>query len=125
MFDMTSIILTALVPTVVIGVVVIAITVVILRKVAGMSNPNKDLLTTGVGGMATIVNLWDTGTTVNDNPMIGMLLEIQPASGTPYQAKTSLLISRLQIPQYQPGRKLAVRIDPRNPQRVAIAGAVA
>ncbi len=122
MFDINSILLTALLPTVVIGVLTIAIIVIVFRKVGAMSAPNRELLATGESAQATIVNLWDTGTTVNDNPLVGLLLEVRPTSRPPYQVKTSLLISRLQIPQYQPGRVLAVKVDPKNPEKVAIAG---
>ncbi len=125
MIDTNTILLTALVPivlTVVISLAVIVFVVIILRKVGAMSAPNRELLATGESAQATIVNLWDTGTSVNDNPLVGLLLEVRPASRPPYQVKTSLLISRLQIPQYQPGRVLAVKFDPTNPEKVAIAG---
>ncbi len=125
MFDMTSIWLSALVPFVAITIVTLVIIVLALRWVSGMSAPNRQLLATGTSAQATIVNLWDTGTTVNENPLVGMLLQVEPPSGPAYQVKTSLLISRLDIPQYQPGRKLVVKVDPRNPQKVAIAGVMA
>ncbi len=122
MFDMNSILLSALVPTVVITIVTIAIIVVVFRKVSGLSAPNRELLATGESAPATIVNLWDTGTSVNDNPLVGLLLQVQPANRPAYQVQTTLLISRLAIPQYQPGSQLEVKVDPKNPQKVAIAG---
>ncbi len=128
MIDTNSILLTALIPivlTVVISLAVIVFVVIVLRKVGAMAAPNRELLATGENAQATIVNLWDTGTSVNDNPLVGLLLEVRPASRPPYQVKTSLLISRLQIPQYQPGRVLAVKLDPTNPEKVAIAGVIA
>ncbi len=122
MFDMTSIMLSWLVPFVVITIVTIAIVAIVLRRVSGMSAPNRELLATGESAPATIVNLWDTGTSVNDNPLVGLLLEVHPANRPAYQVQTTLLISRLAIPQYQPGGTLEVKVDPRNPQKVAIAG---
>ncbi len=125
MFDINSLLLTSLLPTVLIIVVTLAIIAVVFRKVGAMSSPNRDLLATGETAQATVVSLWETGTSVNDRPLIGMLLQVQPANGQPYEVKTTQLISMLQIPQFQPGHKLVVKVDPRNPQRVAIAGAVA
>ncbi len=125
MFDINSILLTSLVPTVLIIIVVVGVTAFVLRRVMAQASPNRDLLASGETAQATIVNLWQTGTSVNDQPLIGMLLQVQPASGQPYQVQTTQLISMLQIPQFQPGRKLLVKVDPKNPQRVAIAGAVA
>ncbi len=126
MFDINSMILTALIPGLVITVVILVVTVGIIffvfRKVGAMAAPNRQLLATGESAQATIVYLWDTGTTVNDNPLVGLLLQVQPAGRPAYQVQTTHLISRLQIPQFQPGRMLAVKIDPQNPQKVAIAG---
>ncbi len=125
MIDTNAILLTALIPialTLIVTVVIIVFVVIVLRRVGAISAPNRELLTRGESAQATIINLWDTGTSVNDNPLVGLLLEVRPASRPPYQVKTSLLISRLQIPQYQPGRVLVVKVDPTNLEKVAIAG---
>ena len=76
---------------------------------------------TGAPAEAEILRIWDTGITVNDDPVIGMEVEVTPAEGDPYQAVIpKTWISRLDIPQFQPGRILAVRYDPDNPTRVAV-----
>lgn len=75
----------------------------------------------GTPAEARILRIWDTGITVNDDPVIGMEVEVRPYDGDPYQAVIpKTWISRLDIPQFQPGRILAVRYDPQNPARVAI-----
>jgi hypothetical protein len=75
----------------------------------------------GVTAPATIVDIWDTGWTVNDNPVIGMHVDVQPASGPSFRATIErCAVSRIAIPQYQPGRVIDVRYDPQNPAVVVV-----
>ena len=57
------------------------------------------------------MKIWDTGATVNRDPVVRMLLEVQPATGSPFQAETEMLVSRLEIPQIQPGMVVSVKYD--------------
>ena len=76
---------------------------------------------TGMPAEAEILRIWDTGTTVNEDPVIGMEVEVLPMEGEPFQAVIPRTwISRLDIPQFQPGRVIAVRYDPATPARVAL-----
>lgn len=75
----------------------------------------------GVPAPAEILEIWDTGWTINDDPVIGMKVRVRPADRPPYEAtieKTA--ISRIAIPQFQPGQALRVRFDPENPAVVAV-----
>lgn len=75
----------------------------------------------GVVAPAEILEIWDTGWTINDNPVIGMKVRVRPADRPAFEAtieKTA--ISRLAIPQFQPGQALRVRFDPENPAVVAV-----
>ena len=63
---------------------------------------------------AKILKLWDTGTTVNQNPVVRMLLEVHPSDEPAFQAESEQLISRLQVPQVQPGTTVMVKYDPRD-----------
>ena len=75
----------------------------------------------GVPAEAEIVRIWDTGTTINDDPVIGMEVEVLPSGGDPFRAVVpKTWISVLDIPQFQPGRIIAVRYDPADPSRAAI-----
>lgn len=79
---------------------------------------------TGAPGWATILRLWDTGITVNDDPVVGMEVEVRPlhpSDGAPFRAVIpKSRISRLDVPRVQPGMEVAVRYDPRDPSRVAL-----
>jgi hypothetical protein len=86
----------------------------------GMSEA-KDLQRVGVAAQAEILSIGETGLTVNANPVIRLDVEVRPADRPPYQATIKrLLVSRLEIPQFQPGRVIPVRFDPRDPSRVSI-----
>jgi hypothetical protein len=85
----------------------------------GMSEA-KDLQRVGVSAQAEILSLGETGLTVNDNPVITLDVEVRPADRPPYRATIKrLLVSRLEVPQFQPGRVIPVRFDPRDPSRVS------
>ena len=91
----------------------------IANKLDGMSQAQQ-LQASGVLAAATVVKIWDTGMTVNEDPVVGFLLEVRPQDQPAYRAETKLLISRLAIPQIQPGAVLAVRYDAANPARVSL-----
>jgi len=81
----------------------------------------KQLQVSGTAAPAEILQLWDTGITMNKDPVIGLEVEVRPADRPPYKAKIEKsLISRLDIPQFQPGKVIQVRFDPQAPERVAI-----
>ena len=92
---------------------------VIANKTAGLSQA-KELHATGMSAEAKILEIADTGWTVNDDPVVSFLLEIYPSEQPPYQARTKLVISRVHIPQYQPGAIVPVRIDAKDPSRVSL-----
>lgn len=79
---------------------------------------------TGTPAWATILRLWDTGITVNDDPVVGMEVEVRPSpptEGAPFRAVIpKSLISRLDVPRVQPGETVAVRYDPNDRSRVAL-----
>ena len=92
----------------------------VVRKVFGNLSQTNALLTSGEPAAATILKMWDTGTTLNDNPQVGLLLEVHPVNRSPYQVETKCFVSRLKIPQVQPGAVVAVKIDRQNAMNVAL-----
>lgn len=89
-------------------------------RMSGVSEA-KRLQEAGTHATARILKLWDTGITVNDDPVIGLEVEIAREDGSVYTATIpKSLISRLDVPQFQPGMSVGVRIDPQNPAKVAI-----
>lgn len=78
------------------------------------------ILAGGTAASGRIVRLVDTGTTINKDPVVGFVLEVTAPEGDPFEAYAEALISRLDIPQVQPGRVLPVKYDPKDRSRVAI-----
>ena len=84
----------------------------------------QKVLQTGVAATATIVSVRDTGSRINDDPVVGIRLQVQPPSGPSFQVEVKETVSILQIPLFQPGAQLDVKYDPADQTRVAIAGVV-
>ena len=79
------------------------------------------ILKIGLPATATVLQLSDTGVTVNHNPQVKLLLEVTPLDNTPsFQAETKLVVSRIQTSAFQPGSVLQVKYDPKNRTKVAI-----
>ena len=76
----------------------------------------------GVPAQATVVALADTGITVNENPQVRVELEVRRRDGHAYRATATAVVSRLTASRYAPGTAVAVMVDPRDPQRVALVG---
>jgi len=74
----------------------------------------------GVTATAKILEVNDTGVTVNNNPQIKMLLEVNSNVSGTYLVESKQVISRLQIPMFQPGATIPVLIDPNNKNLVSL-----
>lgn len=79
---------------------------------------NQSILANGQAATAKIVQLSDTGESINDNPVINLQLEVYPPGQSSFRAEARQTISRLQIPQVQPGNMVYVRYDPDSRQVV-------
>ncbi|HEV8581086.1 MAG TPA: DUF3592 domain-containing protein [Thermoanaerobaculia bacterium] len=92
----------------------------LIDRLSGVAEARR-LQETGQAATARILEIWDTGITVNDDPVIGMRVEVDRTDGTAYSATIpKSLISRLDIPRFQPGATVSVRIDPQDPGLVAL-----
>jgi len=74
----------------------------------------------GVTAPAKILKVWDTGTTINDNPQIGMLLDITPSMSPSFQGEAKTIVSRLNAALVQPGITATVIYDPQKPKSIQI-----
>ncbi len=74
----------------------------------------------GVTAQAKVLKVWDTGVSINDNPEVGLLLEVSPTSGRPFQAEAKTVVSRLNVALVQPGVRADVKYDPQKPQRLQV-----
>lgn len=74
----------------------------------------------GVTAEATVQKVWDTGVSINDNPQIGILLNVTPSTGPAFQVEAKKVVSRLNTGVIQPGVKVKVLYDPLNIKRVLV-----
>lgn len=89
----------------------------LIRKFLGR---DLETLRNGIPGHGKILKVWQTGISLNDQPQIGMDLEVHPPSGAPYQAQTKMIVPLIKIPQVQPGAVLPVKISRTDPDKVVL-----
>lgn len=80
----------------------------------------RRLMKVGIPGKAKILEVKDTGITINNSPQVKLILEVKNSFGQKYTAQCRMLVSRINPWAYQPGMELAVRIDPDNEQNIII-----
>ncbi len=78
------------------------------------------LAQTGMPAQGRLIQLQQTGKLVNYNPEVRALVEVQHPQMGSYQVQTDVVVPQISIPQFQPGAQVQVRINPQNPQDVAI-----
>lgn len=81
---------------------------------------NRNVLQTGVSAPAVILDVQDTGVTMNDNPQARIRLRVMPMGGEAFEAETTTFVGRFQVGLYVPGASLMVKYDPSDRTKVAI-----
>ncbi len=84
-----------------------------------MINVNR-LQKTGLPGKAKILEVRDTGITINNNPQVKLILEVKNNFGTKYTTESRVLVSRINPGAYVPGMEIPVKIDPKNEMNVVV-----
>lgn len=91
------------------------VAIVLIRRAVG---PNRGVLKSGIAGEATILSVRQTGVQVNDQPQVAFELEVRVPGRSPYQAQTKAVIPIINVPQFQPGNVIPVKVDPNKPDQV-------
>lgn len=86
---------------------------------APMLNANR-LRKIGLPGKARILEVRDTGVTINNSPQVKLILEVKNSFGQTYTTHCRVLVSRINPWAYSPGMELPVKIDPKNEKNVVI-----
>jgi hypothetical protein len=104
----------------------IVLVVTIMGSLMKGQKATDELLRNGTPARGRILQLGTTGGSVavmgHRHLKLVLTVEVHPQMGAPYQATFEQLISELQLPSVQPGAQIQLRIDPRNPARMAMAG---
>jgi hypothetical protein len=92
----------------------------IANRLSGVSEA-RAIQAIGEPAEATVLEVWDTGISFGNDPVIGLKVSVARAGQPPYEATIpKSLVSRVHIPQFQPGSRVRVSVDPRKPARVAL-----
>jgi hypothetical protein len=83
----------------------------------------KKILSEGIQARAVVLNVQDTGVTVNDNPRVKLTLQVQPEGEVPFEVSKKQTVSRVSIPRA--GDEYLVRYDPADPSSVEFDTAAA
>ena len=75
---------------------------------------------TGVAGNATVTSINDTGTFVNNAPVMELDLQVSVPGKEPYQVKHRQLVAHSAIPNFQPGKTFPVHVDQQDPTKLTI-----
>jgi hypothetical protein len=98
----------------------IGITWLAIRMIRKAMGPDKNILQNGIAAKAKIVAVQQTGVMVNYQPQVAFQLEVTPPGGVPYQVQTKAVIPMVNIPQFQPGTEVPVKIHPTDPTKVVL-----
>jgi hypothetical protein len=74
----------------------------------------------GLPGKATILEVRDTGVTINNSPQVKLMMEVKNSYGQKYNVQCRVLVSRINPNMFTPGMEVPVLIDPKNEQNVVI-----
>jgi hypothetical protein len=85
---------------------------------------NKRVLAAGRPAKAFVKSISESSlgatVTVNDQPYLNLTLEIHDGYSDPYIISFDTIVPRTEVPRVQPGNKIAVKVDPSDPEKVAI-----
>ena len=74
----------------------------------------------GARGSATVNAISDTGTMVNNAPVMELDLTVSVPGREPYQVKHRQLVALSAIPNFQPGKIFPVHVDNQDPSKIVI-----
>lgn len=91
------------------------------RNMLGGGKEAQRILATGIPAQARILQVTETGMRVNNRAITNMVLEIHIPGQQPYQTQTRRAIAMIEVPRFQPGSVIPVKVDPANLMNVVIA----
>lgn len=118
MSGMGSMIVWTVVPIVAITALGLVVFFVFVRRIMG---GDRRLLASGIAGTALVLDVRDTGVTINHvNAVLEARLQVTIPGRPPYETTAEVTLGRMSWGALQPGMTVAVKVDPANNARVAI-----
>ncbi|MEZ5429041.1 MAG: hypothetical protein R2747_22535 [Pyrinomonadaceae bacterium] len=99
----------------------VASTVLMVASLAVGGLSNRRVIANGQDADARILAIADTGTRINNNPVVNFALEVHPPMQPAFRAQASQTVSAIHLPSFQPGKVVRVKYVPGSDQ-VAIVG---
>lgn len=106
---------------VLIGGVVLLSIVFSLRTILRGPALRRKLAQTGIAGNAELLVVEQTGTRVNDQPMLRFRMLVHLPGRPPYTALHHEVVAQIRLSTIGPGVHVPVRVDPSDPKLMAIA----
>jgi hypothetical protein len=75
---------------------------------------NRAIQAHGLQAEARVVKVWATGTRINRNPVVRVLLDVRPSNQDAFEAETEQLASIVGVGGVQPGKTIQVKYDPKS-----------
>lgn len=75
-----------------------------------------ELVYAGRRASAVVLDVEDTGMTINSDPRVRLRLRVEPEGEAPFEVERKLVVSRLAIPRA--GERLEVAYDPADPEKL-------
>ncbi len=80
----------------------------------------RKVLETGLPGRGTITRMWETGVTINDQPVFGFELDLEVDGLPPGTASVQQVVPRMLAGAVLPGHSVAVKVDREDSSEVVI-----
>jgi len=72
----------------------------------------------GMDATAEVLSIQDTGTMINNNPVVVLGLKVQPAMGAEFSTTAQAMVSKIAIPRV--GDKIKIKYNPADPTQIAV-----
>ncbi len=95
------------------------------KRIGTFSGVSPRLLDTGLPRRGLVTRMWETGVTMNNNPVLGFEINVVSERDEPYPATVQQSIPRMLVGAVLPGTVLGIEVDPEDPQRIAIDWSIA
>lgn len=78
------------------------------------------ILKKGLPAEATIVSIEPTGNVYNNQPQVRLTLQVASSTNGTFKTQAVMIINPVYIPQFQPGKLVHIKYDPKDPTKAAI-----
>ncbi len=72
----------------------------------------------GLEATAEVISVQDTGTTINNNPVVMLQLKVTSSAGTQFATSGQAMVSRIAVPRT--GDQIKIKYNPADPTQIAV-----